>query len=359
MHDYLEKFRGRSVFVTGHTGFKGSWLTFLLTSFGAKVTGYSLPEPEGGTNFSRLQLREKVNHIDGDIRDLQSLESSLRNSNAEFVFHLAAQAIVSESYLDPIDTLSTNVLGSANLLEAVRKSPSVRSLVYATSDKAYENQEWTWGYRETDELGGQDPYSASKGAAELIFSAFRRSFFADRALLGAASVRAGNVIGGGDFSNGRLVPDCIKAIRLGNPISIRNPHSTRPWQHVLEPLSGYLKLATRLEENPARYSGSWNFGPPLRTGVSVEEVARKIAQVFGHLPLDVRAPDPGTDLLEAKLLQLNCDKANIQLGWFPIWGFEETIDHTADWYLRVSRGEDASQVTLQQVKLYFGEGYFD
>jgi CDP-glucose 4,6-dehydratase len=359
MHDYLKKFRGRRVFITGHTGFKGSWLTYLLTRLGARVTGFSLPQPDGERNFSLLRLQEKVHHVVGDIRDPAALEASLIDSKAEFVFHLAAQALVSESYRDPVETISTNVLGSANLLEAVRKSPSVRSLVYVTSDKAYENKEWPWGYRENDELGGRDPYSASKGAAELIFSAFNRSFFSERTSLGVASVRAGNVIGGGDFSENRLVPDCIRAIRSQSAIVIRNPNSTRPWQHVLEPLSGYLKLAAQLDEDPDRYSGSWNFGPPVGAGASVKEVATKIAKVFGDLPLEVSTSEPASYQPEAKLLQLNCDKANLLLGWFPSWGLEDTIRHTADWYFRVTMGEDPSKVTLQQAKLYFGEGYFD
>ena len=255
--------RGKRVLVTGDTGFKGSWLSLWLHRIGANVLGLALPPKTERDHFNVLGLGKVISHVDCDIRDLAELEKATADFKPEVVFHLAAQALVKHSYSNPKATFDTNVGGSVNVLELVRQSPSVRALVYVTSDKCYRNKQWVWGYRENDELGGEDPYSASKAAAEMVFSAYLKSFFETRETLGAASVRAGNAIGGGDWADDRLVPDCIRALSSGEPIILRNPAAIRPWQHVLEPISGYIRLAGQLMEEPSRYSGAWNFGPEL------------------------------------------------------------------------------------------------
>lgn len=350
---YLSAFAGSRVLVTGHTGFKGSWLAFLLNEVGAEVLGYALPPDQSCSHFASLGLAQSIHHVEGDVRDGEKLGDTMRKFQPEFVFHLAAQALVRPSFNDPQATFGTNVMGSVNLLEAVRQCESVRSLVYVTSDKCYENLEWVWGYRENDRLGGHDPYSASKAAAEIAFSAYARSFFAHRPTLGAATVRAGNVIGGGDWAVDRIVPDCIRAIRDSQPIRLRNPASTRPWQHVLEPLSGYLLLAARLHGAPATYAGSWNFGPPSSEVRTVLEVAEHFVDRFGHGGITI---EPGDNRRhEAQLLQLNCDKASQLLGWRPRWTVEQTLDATADWYKAILGGAEAKAVTRQQLQDYFPE----
>lgn len=255
MNSIMKIFKGKRVFITGHTGFKGSWLAFLLCEIGADVMGFALPPATTMNHFNLLNLDKKIKHVVGDIRDASLLSATLNKFKPEFVFHLAAQALVRPSYSEPAATFSTNVIGSVNLLDAVRLCESVRSLVYITSDKCYENVEWIWGYRENDQLGGRDPYSASKAAAEIVFSSYVRSFFEQNTSLGAASARAGNVIGGGDWALDRIIPDCIRAIEVGDPIRLRNPAATRPWQHVLEPIAGYLLLAARLYDEPKLWGG--------------------------------------------------------------------------------------------------------
>ena len=351
--DYLSKFKGRRVFITGHTGFKGTWLAFLLNEVGAEVLGYALPPVGNKNHFELLGLAQIIRHIEADIRDEAKLTAVMKEFRPEFVFHLAAQALVRPSYSDPKITFETNVMGSVNLLEAVRKCESVRSLVYITSDKCYENLEWLWGYRENDPLGGHDPYSASKASAEMVFSAYARSFFFKRPELGAASTRAGNVIGGGDWAVDRIIPDCVRAIELGKPISLRNPSATRPWQHVLEPISGYLLLAASLREEPSAYAGSWNFGPPSKEVRTVLEVAEHLVARFGSGSIDRKASDDKHH--EARLLQLNCDKAHQILGWHPRWDFERTLDMTADWYKQLYAGAEARSITWQQLCDYFPE----
>lgn len=356
MHiDSLKKnFSGKKVFITGHTGFKGSWLAFLLHEAGADVMGFALAPATATNHFDLLSLDTKVRHIVGDIRDPSLVADALRKFQPDFVFHLAAQALVRPSYDDPVSTFSTNVMGSVNLLEAVRKCDSVRSLVYITSDKCYENVEWIWGYREIDQLGGRDPYSASKAAAEIAFSSYARSYFEKRPSLGAASTRAGNVIGGGDWAVDRIIPDCIRAISAGEPIRLRNPEATRPWQHVLEPLGGYLLLATRLHENPGRWAGAWNFGPASAHVRTVKDVAELIV---GHIGKgSVEATRSASAVHEARLLQLNCDKAHQLLGWYPRWSVDKTLAATAFWYGSVMDGEDAETVTRSQIHEYFGTG---
>ena len=260
---YLAVFRGKRVLVTGHTGFKGSWLTLILCALGAEVMGYALPPDYEGSHFNRLGLERSIRDVRADIRDSDRLLAEMLAFRPEFVFHLAAQALVRPSYVEPKTTFDVNVGGGVNLLEAVRQCDTVRALVFITSDKCYENLEWIWGYRESDAMGGHDPYSASKGAVELIFFSYLRSFFANRPNFGAASARAGNVIGGGDWAANRIVPDCIRALQSGKSISIRSPRATRPWQHVLEPLSGYLKLASCLYQQGHAFDGAWNFGPQV------------------------------------------------------------------------------------------------
>lgn len=347
----LAAYRGKRVMVTGHTGFKGSWLAFLLKEVGAEVQGYALPPEYPDSHFEKLGLAHSIRHIEGDVRDAEKLAMAMRDFAPEFVFHLAAQALVRRSYADPRTTFETNVIGSVNLLDAVRSCDAVKVLVYITSDKAYENVEWLWGYRENDRLGGHDPYSASKAAAEIVFSSYQRSFFSARPDLGAASTRAGNVIGGGDWAEDRIVPDCIRSMKRGQPIQLRNPGATRPWQHVLEPLSGYLLLGARLREAPSEYGGAWNFGPETGEVRTVRDVAERIVVQFGSGSIELAAGDARQH--EARLLQLNCDKAHQLLGWRPRWGFDETVDATALWYKEILAGADASRITRTQLHHYF------
>ena len=349
--DFLAAYRGRKVMVTGHTGFKGSWLAFLLREAGAEVLGYALPPAYPDSHFDKLGLVRSIRHVEGDVRDAAKLADTMAQFQPEFVFHLAAQALVRASYADPKDTFDINVGGSVNLLEAVRSCASVRTLVYITSDKAYENVEWLWGYRENDRLGGRDPYSASKAAAEIVFSSYARSFFAQRPELGAATTRAGNVIGGGDWAADRIVPDCVRALKAGRPIVLRNPAATRPWQHVLEPLSGYLLLGARLSAAPTEFGGAWNFGPAAKDVRTVRDVAERLVAQFGRGRIEVAAAAGAQH--EARLLQLNCDKACQLLGWQPKWNFEKTVDATARWYRDVLAGADAASVTRSQLREYF------
>lgn len=351
--EFLTAFAGRRVMLTGHTGFKGSWLVCLLKEIGAEVLGYALPAEQPASHFAALGLSKSIRHVEADVRDGAKLAETMMAFQPEFVFHLAAQALVRPSYADPKATFETNVMGSVNLLDAVRQCESVRSLVYITSDKCYENLEWVWGYRENDRLGGHDPYSASKAAAEIAFSAYAHSFFAHHPELGAATARAGNVIGGGDWALDRIVPDCIRAIGAGKPVVLRNPKATRPWQHVLEPLAGYLLLAARLREQPMTYAGAWNFGPPSSEVRTVQEVAERIVARFGRGSVVIESGQ--TKQHEANLLQLNCDKASQLLGWRPRWNVEQTLVATADWYKAVMDGADASMVTRQQLHNYFPE----
>lgn len=344
-------FRDKRVFITGHTGFKGTWLTQILHDAGAVIQGYSLSPTATQKLFDMLGLRKKVDNTFGDIRDSGLLAKSLNEFQPEIVFHLAAQALVRRSYEDPFETYETNVMGSLNLLQSIRSVKSIKSMVYITSDKCYENQEWNWGYREIDPLGGIDPYSSSKACAEILFSSFQRSFFSDLNL-SAATARAGNVIGGGDWSQDRIIPDCIRASEMNSELILRNPNATRPWQHVLEPLSGYLNLAQKLFKYPGKYEGSWNFGPSGQDTRTVEQVARTILKAMGNgaIKIDTRATNPH----EANLLQLNCEKSNQELDWTPKWDVETTIAKTADWYQSVASGSDALEMTRQQIQDYFG-----
>ena len=353
MKQTLNSFRGKRVFITGHTGFKGSWLAFLLHELGAEVMGFAL-DPVGEINhFNLLHLDKKIQHVVADITNGTQLSEALCDFAPDYVFHLAAQALVRPSYNNPTATFATNILGSANLLDAVRQCDSVRSLVYITSDKCYENVEWVWGYRENDRLGGRDPYSASKAAAELIFSSYNRSFFSSRETLGAATTRAGNVIGGGDWAVDRIIPDCIRAIEADQPIILRNPEATRPWQHVLEPLSGYLLLATHLYDAPKKWGGAWNFGPSTDETRTVKDVAETIISHLGQGRIEIESS--AEQVHEARLLQLNCDKAHQLLHWSPRWSVDKTLEATALWYKVAMKGGDMEAITRQQVYEYFTE----
>ncbi|MEE9910720.1 MAG: CDP-glucose 4,6-dehydratase [Deltaproteobacteria bacterium] len=331
---FRNAYKGKKVLITGHTGFKGSWLAVWLRDLGADVTGYSLAPPGEPSNFSACRLQDKITHLEGDVRDLENLRRIFTRQQPEFVFHLAAQALVRESYQDPKLTFDTNIGGTVNVLEAARMTPSVRVLVNVTSDKCYENREWVWGYRENDPLGGHDPYSASKGAAEVVFAAYLKSFFRKEAgarEIGAASVRAGNVIGGGDWGKDRLIPDCIRALAGRKTIEIRNPQAIRPWQHVLEPLSGYLFLGAMLDTAPASFSGAWNFGPSGRDHLTVGQIAEKIAGLWGSgMWKDISST--GDTLHEARTLKLCCDKALAELNWHSTLAIEECLEYLVKWY---------------------------
>ena len=328
-------YKNKTVLITGHTGFKGSWLAIWLRELGADVIGYSLEPPSEPNNFEATRLEEKITHIHGDIRDLDRLMETFKKYQPEFVFHLAAQPLVRLSYDEPKMTFETNVGGTVNVFEAVRKAPNVKVLVNITSDKCYENKEWVWGYRENDPMGGHDPYSASKGCAELVFAAYLKSFFSqasDRSRIGAASARAGNVIGGGDWGKDRLVPDCIRALSSGQTIGIRSPHAVRPWQHVLEPLGGYLWLGAMLSQGPGKYSGAWNFGPEDGSHLTVAAMTDRLIKYWGSGAWDDLS-DPKA-LHEANLLKLNCDKAHAELNWHSTLTIDECLQMTTEWYKR-------------------------
>lgn len=353
MLNVLKSFAGKKVFITGHTGFKGTWLTFLLKELGANVMGYALSPGTQPSHFNLLGLDKKITHLVGDIRSSSDLHKALQSFEPEYVFHLAAQALVKKSYVDPATTFETNVMGSLNLLDAVKSCDSVHSLVYITSDKCYENLEWVWGYRETDRLGGHDPYSASKAAAEHVFSAYYRSFLNTKKEFGAATARAGNVIGGGDWSEDRIVPDCVRAVKEERPVILRNPYSTRPWQHVLEPISGYLALAHALRNKPEETSGAWNFGPSTDEVRTVFQVAHSIVQNLGHGSIETNESDRFQH--EANLLQLNCDKARMLLNWKPRWTVDKTLLETALWYKTWLNYGDIEAITKNQIYDYFSE----
>lgn len=343
-------FRGRRVLVTGDTGFKGAWLCLWLKQLGAEVLGYALPPQQDDDLYHALRLGTLIEHVDGDIRDPAAVQKVFGRFKPEVVFHLAAQSLVRTSYADPKLTFDTNVAGSVNVLEAVRATASIRALVYITSDKCYRNNEWVWGYRESDVLGGHDPYSASKAAAEVVFASYQDSFFAAREDFGAATVRAGNVIGGGDWAADRIVPDAVRALKSGKPVPVRSPDSTRPWQHVLEPLSGYLLVAQKLLEEPRRYAGAWNFGPDSHAILRVEELVQLILKNWGSGGMQVTREAGAPH--EARLLHLNCDKAHHLLHWHPKWGVELAVAETVGWYREVLGGGDARSASEQQIMRY-------
>lgn len=344
-------YAGRKVLVTGHTGFKGSWLALWLTHLGAEVAGYSVDIPTEPSNFALLGLDKRLRHTLGDIRDRQRLAQAIDDFEPDFIFHIAAQALVRRSYADPVGTFETNAMGTVNVLECVRTRPYIKSAVLITSDKAYRNDEWVWGYREIDPLGGKDPYSASKGAADIIAQSYYASFLRDGPTR-VAITRAGNVIGGGDWADDRIVPDCIRAWSKGDAVFIRSPRATRPWQHVLEPVSGYLWLGARLAADAPGLNGeAFNFGPDARVNQTVAELLDAMRKRWPSARWTV--PD-GNERAgeEAMLLKLSCDKVLFHLGWTATLHFDETVAYTVDWYRAWNEGEDLSAYTIAQIENY-------
>ncbi|NVJ91764.1 MAG: CDP-glucose 4,6-dehydratase [Methylocystaceae bacterium] len=346
-------FQGKRILVTGSTGFKGSWLCEWLLNIGAEVSGFALKPKPYALLFEQLDLQNRIDQHYGDIRDAETVLSVFNKTKPEVVIHLAAQALVRDSYKNPKETFDTNIAGGVNLLEAIRMSNDVRALVFITSDKCYYNKEWEWGYRENDELGGKDPYSASKAAAEIVFTAYQESYFRVRKDFAAATTRAGNVIGGGDWSKDRIVPDCIRSLISGDDIILRNPQSTRPWQHVLEPLSGYLSVAKALLDNAPGSASAWNFGPDPENVRPVRELAEKAIQIWGTGNLRDEI-DPNA-LHEANLLMLANEKAKSILGWRARWNFDHAIEQTVLWYKKVNKGTSPIEVTRSQIKDYMQE----
>ena len=352
---FNQTFENSTVLVTGHTGFKGSWLAIWLKELGANVIGFALDEPPTNpNNYVASNVSEKITDIRGDIRDFDQVLHVFKRYQPSVVFHLAAQPIVLRSVAEPRLTLETNAMGTINILEAIRQTDSVKALVSITTDKVYHNEEWLWGYRETDRLGGHDPYSASKSMAELAISAYRDTYFPpekyDEHGVAVASVRAGNVIGGGDFAQFRLVPDCMRALMAGEPIGIRNPLSVRPWQLVLEPLSGYLWLAVKLLEEGPAFAEAWNYGPLETNGISAQAIAEKLVEQWGsgswvHT-------DPGYAKVETGYLRLSWEKAAQQLGWRPVYTWEEALDEITAWFKAFTLSENMYDVCRSHIINY-------
>ena len=343
-----EFWAGKRVLVTGHTGFKGSWLALWLASMGARVSGYALAPATDPALWPLLGLAGEMQDIAADVRDPAVMDGAFAQARPEIVFHLAAQSLVRLSYQDPVGTYATNVMGTVNLLDAARRCQETRAVVIVTSDKCYENRESDHAYRESDPMGGRDPYSSSKGCAELVTAAYRNSFFAKGAAV--ASARAGNVIGGGDWAADRLVPDLVRSAQRNESTAIRHPKATRPWQHVLEPLSGYLMLAERLWQDSARFSGGWNFGPDEADAVPVESVANAVVAQWGA-PARWN-PVAGTHPHEAHLLRLDSTKARSLLGWKPRLGLGNALAWTVQWYKEQAARADARQLCLRQIEQY-------
>jgi CDP-glucose 4,6-dehydratase len=353
-----EFWRGRRVLVTGHTGFKGAWLSFWLQHLGADVTAYALASCSSPSLFDLLRLQTRIHSIEGDVRDLNQLKAVMEEARPQIVFHLAAQSLVRASYRDPLYTYSTNVMGTVNVLEAVRQVGDVKVLVNITSDKCYQNQEQVWAYAESDPLGGRDPYSSSKGCAELITAAYRDSFFSGGgkggAIVAVATARAGNVLGGGDWAEDRLIPDSIRAMSRKMPIPIRNLDAIRPWQHVLEPLQGYLALAEKLWFQGAEFAGGWNFGPGDANAKSVRWVVERLVKLWGADASWI--PDTGEHPHEATYLQLDSSKAKARLGWVCRLDIDQTLEWVVNWYQPVHGGANPIELTLAQIERYSAIG---
>jgi len=346
----MEEFwNGKRVLITGHTGFKGSWLAFWLKILGADVCGYALAPQSSPNLFESLRLENQIESITGDVRDLEKFEKTLKKAQPEVIFHLAAQSLVRKSYREPLETYTTNVIGTINVLEAVRRVDSVRTVVVITTDKVYENREWHWAYRENERLGGFDPYSNSKACAELAVAAYRNSFFAESECL-IATARAGNVIGGGDWSEDRLLPDVFRSLIFGEKLKIRNPNSIRPWQHTLEPLAGYMKLAEKLYAGEKAFAESWNFGPSDEDSKPVGWILEKIKSVWNQ-PVEWEIAER-LQPHEARLLKLDSAKAKNELKWFPQLNINEAVQLTAEWYRSFRDKKDLLELTREQINFY-------
>ena len=345
-----EFWAGKRVFVTGHTGFKGSWLSLWLQSMGAEVKGFALAPPSVPSLFEHASVADGMTSEIGDIREFESIKRSMVDFNPQILIHMAAQPLVRLSYKEPIQTYATNVMGTVHVLEAARKCPELKAIVNVTTDKCYENREWVWGYRETERMGGHDPYSNSKGCSELVTSAYRDSFFNTNSTASLASARAGNVIGGGDWAEDRLIPDILRAFEESKPVVIRNPEATRPWQHVLEPLGGYLLLAQHLFDTGDEFAEGWNFGPHDQDVKSVESILDYMVMSWGagaswKLESDLQPH-------EAQLLKLDISKAHSRLNWQPQWSLEFALDQIIDWHLCWLRDGDIKSKTLEQIRAY-------
>ena len=361
----LERYyQGKRVFVTGHTGFKGAWLALALKRLNARATGYALAPPSNPDLFDLAHVAQDIADIRGDIADVASLRDAMHSAQPDIVIHLAAQSLVRAAYADPLEAYNTNVMGTANVLEATRTTASVQVVLIVTTDKCYDNQDWVWGYRETDALGGRDPYSSSKACAELVTRAYRDSYFAARGAARILTARAGNVIGGGDFAADRIVPDAVRAFLGGGSLNIRNPAAVRPWQHVMEPLIGYLQLIeAAATQAPHELDGAWNFGPGAESERSVEELVTRFIGAWGKDAWGKGAwgkgahwtRDGGAHPHEARLLRLDTAKSREILGWRPLLNFEETTDWTADWYRAYAGGADMRETTLLQIDRYLGQ----
>jgi CDP-glucose 4,6-dehydratase len=349
-------YSGKTVLVTGHTGFKGSWLILWLQLLGARVIGYALPPHTEPSLFQLSNAQEGITHIIGDTRDLSKVREMCQTYKPDFVFHLAAQSLVRYSYEHPVETYETNVMGTIHLFEAIRATPSVRVCVNVTSDKCYENREWEYSYRENDPMGGYDPYSSSKGCAELITAAYRRSFFniGNSPPVRLASVRAGNVIGGGDWARDRLIPDCVRSLAAKSPVIVRNPEAVRPWQYVLEPLSGYLWLGACLWNTPSTFEGSWNFGPHTAGNVSVRQIVNQVVAMWGEGEWKHVCQEQSQEPHEARTLTLDITKSSSVLGWEPITSVSQAMTETIGWYLEQHRQRtlDVKAATLDRINRF-------
>ncbi|MGM0779562.1 MAG: CDP-glucose 4,6-dehydratase [Bacillota bacterium] len=349
--------KGKNVFITGHTGFKGAWLSLWLISLGAKVTGYALPSPTEPNLFKLSNLQKLMNSQMGDIRDRDQLNKALKEADPDVIFHMAAQPLVNLSYNKPVETFEINVMGTINLLEGVRTLSQIgrkkRALVNITTDKCYENNEWHWGYREIDRLGGYDPYSNSKACSELVTSSYRNSFFNpvmyEKHGIGVATARAGNVIGGGDWAEYRIIPDCMRAFLQGSTLKVRNPQSVRPWQHVLEPLGGYLILAEKLYLKGTGFGDAWNFGPADEDTVSVEWIINNMIKKWDK---NINVVFEKPEFHETAILKLDCSKAYSELGWKPKWNIDKALDKVVEWFIAYRENEDLYKLCLKQIREY-------
>lgn len=354
LESMVKNWNSRRVFLTGHTGFKGGWLALWLSKLGAVVRGYALDPSTQPNLFTLASVGNVVDDVRGNIGDYAQLEASIRDFAPDVVLHMAAQPLVRRSYSDPVGTYATNVMGTVHVLEAVRKTPSVRAVVCVTTDKVYQNQEWVWPYRETDPLGGYDPYASSKACAEIVSAAYRTSFFPAERLhehqVALATARAGNVIGGGDWSEDRLIPDLARGFFTGTPVLIRRPNAIRPWQHVLEPLRGYMMLAERLLAQESACASSYNFGPVQDDSWPVERIAKKLAEMWGNGASCLRDSDPGVH--EAHYLRVDASKARLELGWEPRLNIETALEWTINWYRAWHEGKNMAEFTGEQIEKY-------